>query len=313
MMFECIEKSIAPRVAAKLLRQADEIARDGPMMFMQIIANTFVTTTTTTFATKTALFNLNLEDTKYNVITFHEDVREKVTSLEAVGHHTADIDLIVSLFKAYEGSKNPMFLVDVRMMKNSYAQGQLTTSDALMNFVEARYDELVKTDQWEPPKPKEDPNLVALTATVQSLQDDLAKAKAKGASNSGGGSRSRGRSGNEWKFDASLGTNGIHSHSSEGRTPKTYKWCAGPGHGGKAMWVCGHEPGRCTENYERPNQGGNNQRSNQGGHSNSGSSGHTTNAGDTDSIQALRAVLENANFGDDASAQLQACLALLQR
>jgi hypothetical protein len=147
---------------------------------------------------------------------------------------------------------------------------------------------------------------------IGTIKNNLAKAKAKGASNSGGSSRSRGRSGHEWKFDPSLGTNGVHSHSSKGRTPKTYKWCAGPGHGGKAMWVCGHEPGPCTENYERPNQGGNNQRSNQGGHSNSGSSGHTTNAGDTNSIQALRAVLENANFGDDASAQLQACLALLQ-
>ena len=80
------------------------------------------------------------------------------------------------------------------------------------------------------------------------------------------------------------------------------------------MWVCGHEPGKCDENYDR-NSGGNATKRGGGttSSSDSSSSGNTTNADDSDSIQALCAVLENADFGDDASAQMQACLALLQR
>jgi hypothetical protein len=80
------------------------------------------------------------------------------------------------------------------------------------------------------------------------------------------------------------------------------------------MWVCGHEPGKCDENYNRNSGGG----ATQGGGGNSSnssrsgsSSGNTTDP--DDSIQALRAVLENADFSDDASAQLQACLVLLQK
>ncbi len=89
----------------------------------------------------------------------------------------------------------------------------------------------------------------------------------------------------------------------------TYKWCTGPGHGGKPMWVCGHEPGACDENYK-----GNDRNSSRKSNSDSGASdAKTGNGGDAEaSIQALRAVLEDTDFGDDPSAQIMACLALLR-
>jgi hypothetical protein len=71
MMFECIENSLEPRVATKLLKQATSIDRDGPVMLKQIIENPFITTTPTTFATKTELFSLDLKDSKHNIVTFH--------------------------------------------------------------------------------------------------------------------------------------------------------------------------------------------------------------------------------------------------
>jgi hypothetical protein len=314
MMFECIEKSLEPRVATKLLKQATSIDHDGPVMLKQIIENTFITTTPTTFATKTELFSLDLKDSKHNIVTFHEDVREKVVSLEAVGHQTANIDLIVSLFMAYETSDNDLFKLKVRMLKSAYDRGTLSSSDELMEATEARYDELVKTGKWKSAKPQDDPNLVALTATIKSLTDSLQAAKG-GAKTTGGNSSNRQRrSGSAWKYDPSLSTDGTYSCQVEGKDAKAYKWCTGPGHGHKPMWVCGHEPGKCDENYNRNSGGG----ATQGGGGNSSnssrsgsSSGNTTDP--DDSIQALRAVLENADFGDDASAQLQACLALLQK
>jgi hypothetical protein len=310
MMFECIEKSLESRVSTKLLKQAVSIDRDGPVMLKQIIENTFVTTTPTTFATKTQLFSLDLKSAKYNVVTFHEDVREKVTSLEAVGHQTADIDLIVSLFMAYETSENDLFKLEVRLLKSEFDRGTLSTSDELMEAIEARHDELVKTDKWKPSKPKEDPNLIALTATIKSFTDSLKNGKK--STNAGGSSNRQSRGGSAWKYDSSLGSDGTYSRSVEGKDPKTYKWCTGPGHGRKPMWVCGHEPGKCDENYDRNSSQNKSTGQGQSGDSSSGStSGHTTDA--DDSIQALRAVLENASFGDDPSAQLQACLALLQK
>jgi hypothetical protein len=187
MMFECIEKSLEPRVATKLLKPATSIDRDGPVMLKQIIENTFITTTPTTFATKTELFSLDLKDSRHNIVTFHEDVREKVVSLEAVGHATANIDLVVSLFMAYETSDNDLFKLEVRLLKSAYDRGTLSSSDELMEATEARYDELVKTGKWKPTTPKDDPNLIALTATIKSLQDSL-QANKGGAKANGGNS-----------------------------------------------------------------------------------------------------------------------------
>jgi hypothetical protein len=173
MMVECIKKSLEPRAATKLLKQPHSIDRDGPVMLKQIIENTFLTTTPTTFATKTELFTLDLKNSKHNIVTFHEDVREKVISLEAVGHVTAGIDLVVSLFMAYETSDNDLFKLEVRLLKSEYDHGTLSSSDELMEAIEASYDELVKTNKWKPTKPKEDPNLIALTVTVKTLTDAL--------------------------------------------------------------------------------------------------------------------------------------------
>jgi hypothetical protein len=97
MMFKCIEKSLETWVSTKLLKQATSIDCDGPVMFKQIIKTTFITPTPTTFATKAELFSFDLKDSKNNIIAFHKDVCEKVISLEAVGHQTADIYLVVSL------------------------------------------------------------------------------------------------------------------------------------------------------------------------------------------------------------------------
>jgi hypothetical protein len=244
------KKSLEPRVATKLLKQAKLIDRDGPVMLKQIIENTFVTTTPTTFATKTELFTLHLKNSKHNIVTFHEDVREKVISLEAVGLVTADIDLVVSLFMAYETFDDDLFKLEVCLLKSEYDRSTLTSSDELMEATKARYDELVKTNKWKATKPKEDPNLIALTATVKTLRDALQAKKG----DKSGGSSNRQRGGAEgqgsWKFDPSLGSDRTYSRKIEGKDPKAYKWCTGPGHGGKPMWVCGHEPGAYDENYK---------------------------------------------------------------
>jgi hypothetical protein len=178
-----------------------------------------------------------------------------------------------------------------------------------MEATEARYDELVKTGKWKPTTPKADPNLIALTATIKSLQDSL-QANKGGAKANGGNSSGRQSRGSQssWKYDPALGTDGKYSCQVEGKDAKAYKWCTGPGHGRKPMWVCGHEPGKCDENYNHNSGSG----ASQGGGATSGSSSSNT-TDPNDSIQALRAVLENADFSDDSSAQIQACLALLQR
>lgn len=87
------------------------------MLLKQMIKSTFVTTTPTTFATKTELFFLDLKSWKCSIITFHEDVYEKIVSLEVVGHKTANIDIIISLFMAYETLENDLFKLEDHLHK----------------------------------------------------------------------------------------------------------------------------------------------------------------------------------------------------
>jgi len=46
--------------------------------------------------------------------------------------------------------------------------------------------------------------------------------------------------GPKWKFDRSASTTNVLT-----KNGKNYKWCTGPGHNKRPMWVV-HEPGQCT-------------------------------------------------------------------
>jgi hypothetical protein len=107
-------------------------------MLKQIIKITIITTTPTTFVTKMELFILDLKNSKHNIVAFHKDVSEKVISLMAVGHVTADIDLIVSLFMAYKKSDNNLFKLEVHLLKSDYDCGTLSSSHKLMEATKAR-------------------------------------------------------------------------------------------------------------------------------------------------------------------------------
>jgi hypothetical protein len=184
-----------------------------------------------------------------------------------VGQVTADIDLVVSLFMAYGTSDNNLFKLEVHLLKSEYDRGTFSLSDELMEATKARYDKLVKTNKWKPTKPKEEPDMIALTVTVKTLTDALqAKKGDKSGDNSNcqcGGAGGQG----SWKFDPSLGSDGIYSRNIEGKDLKAYKWCTRPGHGGTPMWVCRYEPGACDENYR-----GNDRNSSNKSNSNSGGS-----------------------------------------
>jgi hypothetical protein len=292
MMFECIENSLDEKVHKKLLLKAKDIDYDGPMLFKQIIEDTFVTTTATTFNTKTNLFSMDLKDYKFNIVDFHEDVTNKVASLQAVGHDHSDTDLCVSLFKAYATSENTIFKNHIEFLRSEYNEARITSGDALMHKVEAKYDDMLKHKQWKSVKLQDDKNAIALQATLQSLTDAI---KARPKPNSEGFKKQEGK--NSWKFEPSLGKNGSYTRKT-GDKEKTYRWCDGPGHGGRPMWVI-HEPGTCTSEGKPKLVTTDSDNSN----------------GQQDpeaAIQALKAVLENNAFGDDNNAQLTAILAVLK-
>jgi hypothetical protein len=84
------------------------------------------------------------------------------------------------------------------------------------------FSKLVKLDKWKSSKPKEDPNLITLIATIKTLTSSLQASKSVDVRNSNH-HQFAGAHGS-WKYDPSLGSDGIYSPSVEGKDPKTYKW-----------------------------------------------------------------------------------------
>jgi hypothetical protein len=100
-----------------------------------------------------------------------------------------------------------------------------------------------------------------------------------------------------WKYDKTIGTKYTYIKCVDG-TSKTYYWCNGPGHGGKGMWYI-HKAGTCTKK-NTPNHG----TQTQGTATEPPKKGKLSD----DAIQALQAILEQAQPRDDISAALMAIL-----
>jgi hypothetical protein len=288
MMFKCLENSLDDKVRRQIMSKLSDIESDGPTMFKQITLDTFTTSQAQTFNVKTALYNLDLKAYKFNILKFHQDVGDKIDTLNAVGHPPNDEDIIIGLFKAYDTSDIALFKEHIRYLKSEYNEGKFTQSKQLMLKVEIKYDELVTEKKWKADKREDDNQVIALTALLEKLQA-APTSKPKGKT----GDKKKTAS---WKYDKTLAPTGTYVKSVDG-TNKTYQWCDGPGHGGKGMW-CIHAPGTCTDQVPP--------------HTNDGASTPVaqlvTPTINDDTVQALQAILEQAQPGDDIAAALMAIL-----
>ena len=124
---------------------------------------------------------------------------------------------------------------DVRNMDSMINSDQIKDVRALQENAKRFYTTLLNEGKWK--KPKTVQNQSAFSGQSNSQN---AKANAKGK---------------EWKFNKSLGNN--NKLTFDGRE---YKWCNGPGHGNRGMWVK-HAPGTCTNNGSSMNNNGSNNSS----------------------------------------------------
>ena len=147
---------------------------------------------------------------------------------------------MIALFRAYAGSTNEEFKNAVMYWKNEWNNGSLTSAEELMVKADGKYDELKKNGTWGKSSDK-DEQIIALTAKLEAFQKEVAKGK--GSSTPSQSSKGDGKF--SWKYDRSLSASATYV-----RDGKTFKWCTGPGHNKKAMWVSGHEPGKCSADYK---------------------------------------------------------------
>ena len=240
ILFHFLYGSLGSLPLRKISTRLEEIQQDGPTLLKVVLVDTFVATQAHTFKIKEQLYDLQLKAFKWNVQTMNQSVREIMVDLQAAGHSFGNDDIMIALFRAYQGSTNDEFKNAVMYWKNEWNNGSLTSAEELMVKADDKYDELKKAGKWGKSSDK-DEQIIALNARLETLQKEVAN-KGKGPSTSSPSSKSDKFL---WKYDRSLSTSSTYV-----RDGKTFKWCTGPGHNKKAMWVSGHEPGKCSADYK---------------------------------------------------------------
>lgn len=248
ILFHFIYGSLGSLPLRKISTRLDEIQQDGPTLLKIVLVDTFVATQAHTFKAKEQLYDLQLKAYKHNVQTMNQGVREIMVDLQAAGHSVGNDDIMITLFRAYSGSTNDEFRNSVMYWKNEWNNGSLTSAEELMIKADAKFDELKKAGTWGRSSDK-DEQIIALTAKLESLQKEMVTGKPTSTTSAASASK-KPRTKDAWKYDRGLSTTATYS-----RDGKTYKWCSGPGHNKKPMWVCGHEPGQCTADYKKGAKG----------------------------------------------------------
>jgi hypothetical protein len=169
MMFKCLENSLDNNVCRQIMSKLADIESDGPTMFKQIMLDTFNTLQAQTFNVKTALYNLDLKAYKFNILKFHQDIGDKIDTLNTTGHPPNDEHIIIGFFKAYNTSDIALFKEHIRYLKSEYNESKFTQSKHLMLKVEIKYNELVNEKKWKADKREDDNQVIALTALLNKL------------------------------------------------------------------------------------------------------------------------------------------------
>ena len=239
MMYHFTYNSLGEIPQKKLNTRLTEIEQDGPLLLKTVLDDTFIATTASTFTIKEQFYDLHLKKYRWNVINLNQDVREKCVDLVAAGHKSDETDIIIALFRAYNTSTNDEFKSSILFWKHEWNSGVFTTREELMTKADAKYVELRNMGTWGK-RSEKDQQIVALTAKIEELTKGSFNAESASKNNDKKDDSSKSKTA-KWKYDRSLSQGPTYT-----RNDKTYHWCTGPGHNGRAMWTI-HKPGTCVE------------------------------------------------------------------
>jgi hypothetical protein len=193
MMFQCINASISTEVLAKVSTNptryciqlpavpaqgnqpavpAEEV-EDGPCFLKAIIDDTYANT-----ATNVALAHRNLANLQeyvknvpeYNIIMFHQYVKEQLQELEAANETTTD--LLVNLFAAYREAPDKQFKGYVQPIQDQHYDGrqpQNPNGITFMTIIENYYKGMLKDGIWMKPDPDQE-TIIALKVQIETKQ-----------------------------------------------------------------------------------------------------------------------------------------------
>ena len=204
MLYECIYHSLSVEGMAKVNIHDDEYMIGKPktpsaLCFLKVlIRESYLDSnaTSTMIRTKLATLDEHLAEMGNNISKFNDEVKVLVSSLNARGETTHDLQ--TNLFKAYATCSDRVFVRYIADIQTKYDDGENITANQLMEKAAHKYRILKTKQAWEAPSP-EDEKLLALETTVTNLKAKLEDKKTPPRKVSKGGGKSDMYKGNEGK------------------------------------------------------------------------------------------------------------------
>lgn len=183
--FNTFAKSLTPAALAQMNQYTSDYtfvdvnnneSVDGGLYLKKItqLAQVDTVATVNALLTKTTALDALMLKHDSNIKAFMTDVQDINQRLLGRGVYVPDSQFLVNLFKGYAKCTDPEFVLYIKSIQNNYEDGSRALTPAeLMLLASNKYDIMVEAGTWNATS-VHDKQIVALQATVGSLQSQLA-------------------------------------------------------------------------------------------------------------------------------------------
>jgi hypothetical protein len=173
MMFKCLMNSVSKEGKNKILIWKDQYTINGlpsgNLLLKIIIRESHLDTQATTASIRKKLSDLDtyILTIGCDITRFNGYVRLMVDSLAARGETTQD--LLTNLFKGYQAASDKVFVSYIGRKLEKYEEGEMMTSESLMQLGNNKYKLLKEGGLWNAPSDEEE-KILALQTEVKKLK-----------------------------------------------------------------------------------------------------------------------------------------------
>ena len=223
IIFYKIKASITPTYSKQILHKFSSFHEDGTKLIAYLIQDSLNTTSAAMRNALTDLNTLSFKKFSYDIGKLHAGFDTLVATLAAGGTDIDKSQQIMYLLQAYEtcdGNQQwTSHVYNLRSQVNINNMDVERVKESAKSYVE----DLKRGNRW-----KKDP--VSNTTAFPTQP---------------GSQSQQGANATSWKYDKSVSSGNTYTRNNE-----TYRWCTGPGHNNRPMWVK-HVPGQCVPQVPR--------------------------------------------------------------
>ena len=316
MLHNTLVNSMSASYSTVLAPKLTSFHQNGIALLYHLIRESFQSSVISVQNNKKKLETITLKQCQYDLTKLHSKITTIEQAINAAGQSISKDDMCTHLLRAYQTSKNEIWLRNVANLEIEWVRQNITTPQQMQTEAMLYYQHMINMKQWKAPTST---TPVAMKAETTDQPPRRRRSTPTGAAVSSTPAEEWKARQKAWKFNRSLSTTNKYT-----KNGSEYSWCTGPGHYGIAMWVA-HEPQTCTPpssqggSNSTDRSGGRGGRSRRGGRGGRGSGGRggqqrraSTSTPQANTIQVTRAAQEayvanalaqnGTDFGTDTTA-----------